>query len=156
MKLEPYKRILVAVDFSSLTPAVVARAQLISSFTGAQLECIHVVEIPTYPVLEDLAVMGTPGLWDAEIAENILESANNNMNTLSEKYELVKTKVMTGIASKDICDYACQQSIDLIVMGSHGVGSLSDLNGWRNLIGSTTSEVINHANCEVLLVRNDK
>lgn len=47
-----------------------------------------------------------------------------------------------------ITEYAKKNSIDLIVLGSRGIGGLK-----RLLLGSVASGVVNHASCAVLVVR---
>ena len=48
----------------------------------------------------------------------------------------------------EICRYAQNQGISLIVMGSRGHTSIEEL-----LIGSVSSEVLHHAHCPVTIVR---
>lgn len=148
MSNQTYRRILVATDFSAQTAAIIERAVSLQRKFNCQLELIHIVEIPVYPVLEDMAVMGAPGLWNEEIAQNVLESANNKLANLANQYAIEDYKVLSGLASVDICEHAKQSGADLIVIGSHGVS------GWRRLIGSTTNAVVNHAECDVTLVRS--
>jgi nucleotide-binding universal stress UspA family protein len=51
-------------------------------------------------------------------------------------------------ANEVICDIARKQSIDLIVLGSHGRTGIK-----RLLMGSVTESVIAHAPCPVLVVK---
>lgn len=143
-----YQRIVVAIDFSAQTPAIIEKSVYFQKKFNSQLELIHIVEIPVYPVLEDMAVMGAPGLWNEEIAQNVLESANKKLAGLADLYGIERYRVLCGLASVDICDHARHSESDLIVIGSHGVS------GWKRLIGSTTNSVINHAECDVILVRS--
>jgi nucleotide-binding universal stress UspA family protein len=53
-----------------------------------------------------------------------------------------------GIAFVEIVRFAKQESIDLIIMGSHGRTGITHL-----LIGSTTEKVVRKAPCPVLTVR---
>jgi len=107
---------------------------------------IHLVEIPVYPVLEDIAVMGMPGLWDEEVSQGLIESSNKRLGKLAKTYGITGYETLSGLASADIVDYAARKQCDLIVMGAHG------LKGFQHLIGSTTNSVINHAKCDVLAV----
>ena len=50
-------------------------------------------------------------------------------------------------AAADIIDYATEQQIDLIVMGTHGRGALRHL-----LMGSVAERVVRSAPCPVLTV----
>ena len=142
-----YNHIVAAVDFSAQTPMVIEKACVLKEQFNAKLELIHVVEIPVYPVLEDMAVMGGPGLWDEEVAENILESSNKKLAAMASQYGIQYYSVLNGLANTDICQFAQRSQADLIILGSHGVG------GWKRLLGSTTNSVVNHAECDVLLVK---
>ena len=147
MKQASYKRILVAVDFSENSAKAVSKAKEMSQKCHAELQLIHFVEIPVYPVLEDVAVMGMPGLWDESVSQGLIESSNKRLSELAKSFDIKNYETLSGIASVDIVDYADRKQCDLIVMGAHG------LKGLQHLIGSTTNSVINHAKCDVLAVR---
>ncbi len=142
-----YQRILVAVDFSQYSIGVVSKAKALAEKYQAELELIHVVEIPVYPVLEDVAVLGLPGLWNEEVAQQLQLASSTSLEKLAADSGVEKYRVIVGLAGKDIVDYAHENNVDLIVVGSHG------MSGIKRLIGSTTNTVINHAECDVLSVR---
>lgn len=56
--------------------------------------------------------------------------------------------VRTGKPADEICEYAKQNQIDLIVMTSHGLGGFT---GWA--IGSVSEKVVRCAKIPVLLIR---
>jgi len=64
----------------------------------------------------------------------------------------VKSKPQTsetvGSVVQAITDYAANEKIDLIVMGTRGMGGFKKM-----LLGSVSSGVVTHANCAVLVVR---
>jgi universal stress protein A len=142
-----YQKVLVAIDFSSHSAEVVVKAKQLAEMHRAQLDMIHIVEVPVYPVLEDIAVMGMPGLWDQEVASRLTEESTKRLKQLADSNGINHYHVVVGLAYTDIVEYAKQKQVDLIVMGSHGASGLS------RLIGSTTNAVINHAECDVLSVR---
>jgi len=144
-----YQKILVAVDFSAHSDMAIRRAVKLAQLYGANVELLHVVEIPIYPVLEDVAVMGMPGLWDDKLSEELIDSANTRLNQLAEQFSIDKYLVLPGLVDSEIVSHANQQQCDLIVMGFHGVSGL------KKLIGSTTNSVINSAECDVLAVKID-
>jgi nucleotide-binding universal stress UspA family protein len=51
-------------------------------------------------------------------------------------------------AVQSITDYAKIQDVDLIVLGTRGLGGLN-----RLLLGSVSNGVVTHARCSVLVVR---
>jgi len=142
-----YNSILVAVDFSEHSQKAIAKAFKMSKICDAELRMVHFVEIPIYPVLEDAAVMGMPGLWDESVSQSLMQASTKKLSELATQFNIEKYESLSGIASVDIIEYACNHQCDLIVMGAHG------LSGIQHLIGSTTNSVINHAKCDVLAVR---
>jgi len=142
-----YKKVLVAIDFSESSLQAVIKAKQMADSFGADVEIIHVVEIPTYPILEDIAVMGMPGIWDEEVAQSLTAASNVKLSQMAKEYGIHRFHTVAGIADMDIVEYAKQKNHDLIVMGSHG------LSGLQKLIGSTTHSVINNADCDVLAVK---
>ena len=53
-----------------------------------------------------------------------------------------------GHPAHDICSYAEEHDVDLIVMGSHGRGLLK-----RAFLGSVSNAVVNSADCAVTIVK---
>ncbi len=143
-----YTRILVAVDFSPHSQRALEQGAMMSEHCGAKLHLLHVVEAPTYPVLEDVAVTGLPGMWDVEVTQALMETARKRLQQLVADLSLhaVEVEVLVGIAKVDIVEHAEQIGADLIVLGRHGEGFL------ESLIGSVTDSVMHHAHCDVLAV----
>ncbi len=144
-----YKHILIAIDFSENSVIALKKAQQLAAESQAKIELIHVVDIPIYPVLEDVAVMGMPGLWDDEVATNLMALSTEKLKLLADEYGIEDYKTIEGIASSEITVIAKENQADLIVMGFHG------LSGLRKLIGSTTHSVLNSAPCDVLAIKLD-
>lgn len=144
-----YKHILIAIDFSENSVIALKKAQQLAAESQAKIELIHVVDIPVYPVLEDLAVMGMPGLWDDEIATKLMALSTEKLKHLADEFGIEDYKTVEGIPSSEITIIAAANQADLIVMGFHG------LSGLRKLIGSTTHSVINNAPCDVLAIKLD-
>ncbi len=94
--------------------------------------------------------LGEPNLQtviDARMndAEDILQNA---LKALGEIPGEVHTEVLEGSPAEAILDVAGTRQIDLIVMGSRGLGQLSGL-----LLGSQSQKVVQHAKCPVLIVK---
>ncbi len=144
-----YNHILIAIDFSENSVKALKKAQQLGAESQAKIELIHVVDIPIYPVLEDLAVMGMPGLWDDEVATKLMALSTEKLKHIADEYGIADYKTIEGIPSSEITVIAKANQVDLIVMGFHG------LSGLRKLIGSTTHSVINNAPCDVLAIKLD-
>ena len=61
------------------------------------------------------------------------------------------TTVRKGRASDEICNYAKENNISIIAIGTHGRSGLEHF-----LFGSTTERVLRKATCPVLSVRQDQ
>ncbi len=137
------KTILLGVDGSE-------HALKAAHWTGEMARCMQadvwVVAsfdpIPTY--------LGQPNLQDTitahmQHAEQILQPA---LEAVGETGTMVKTLILEGPPAEAILSAASSRSVDLIIMGTRGLGRLSGL-----LLGSQSQKVVAHANCPVLLVR---
>jgi nucleotide-binding universal stress UspA family protein len=60
----------------------------------------------------------------------------------------IKTQILEGPPAEAILSIADVRKIDLIIMGTRGLGRLSGL-----ILGSQSLKVVAHSNCPVLLVR---
>jgi nucleotide-binding universal stress UspA family protein len=67
-----------------------------------------------------------------------------------EALPIEQEQVESSAPAERIVDYAEKQSIDLVVMGTHGRRGVD-----RMLFGSVTEEVVRHAPCPVFTVRTD-
>jgi nucleotide-binding universal stress UspA family protein len=63
----------------------------------------------------------------------------------------VTERVETGKAWKEILGVAEETHADLIVMGAHTGGALG-----RLFLGSTANQIVRHASCPVLVVREKR
>ncbi|MEC0369032.1 universal stress protein [Paenibacillus chibensis] len=139
-----YNRILVPVDGSTHAErALEAAVTLIQSLKNAPaLAVLHVnpsVSINEPPVGVDL------GERIREEGEKILAPATEALTRSGIAYE---TFSKTGDPASVICQAAEEQHADLIIMGSRGIGLMSEL-----LIGSVSHSVVQHAHCPVMIVR---
>ena len=144
-----YENILVAVDFSEHSSKALARAQALAKLSDAKVSLVHVVEVPVYPILEDIAVTGMPGVWDSEFTDNIVEASDKKLQLMAGQNDIAHSMTIVGTAGDEIVSLATVNKADLIVMGFHGATGLS------RLMGSTTHSVLNDAPCDVLAVKLD-
>lgn len=79
------------------------------------------------------------------------EAEKNIVKTLEILGELpgeVSTEVLQGPPAEAILEVAKDRQVDLIVMGSRGLGQFVGL-----LLGSQSQKVVQHAECPVLIVK---
>lgn len=137
------KSILVPIDFSPVSRAVVTRATALAQSAGAGLVILHVVQPPAVladydPALPVIQTMGRAAVRQLAKWKAHAESSGLTATTICRR----------GTSpSKVIAAEAEAHSADYIVIGSHGHGAFYDL-----LVGSTTSGVLRRANCPVVIV----
>ncbi|MFH1497346.1 MAG: universal stress protein [Verrucomicrobiota bacterium] len=143
------KRILVPVDFSPATKAVVKTALDLAS-PGARIIILHGLIPPL--------VTTDYGMGLGAMQETIALSERNARNqlehlaaSLAKKDLVVTTELTHGGAPGAILDAARRHKVDAIVLGSHGHTSFYDL-----VVGSTTHAVIKKAPCPVVVVPPSK
>lgn len=139
-----YKHILLAVDFYDQSQPVTARARLLAEHNQALLSLIHVVENMPVP---DASYGPIP--FDADLTQEWLQASKRRLARLGEELGIPEQRqwLEMGSAKLEIVRVADENAVDLIVLGSHG------RHGLALLLGSTSSGVLHHANCDVLAVR---
>ena len=80
-----------------------------------------------------------------ERAQLIVTKAHEILTSAGIKTE---SKILRGRPVKSIIQLAKEEGVELIIIGSHGLGGLGKL-----LLGSVTSKVVEEAPCSVLVVR---
>ncbi|HEY3131407.1 MAG TPA: universal stress protein [Acidobacteriota bacterium] len=136
--------IVVATDFSEASLIAVETAFSLTFETDATLYLVHVVEQPVGidPVIgvfgpspEELFLEDRKQL-DALIPYNMRRRLN------------IEKVALTGAPAKVIADFAREKEADLIVVGTHGRKGLD-----RIFMGSTAENLLRHAPCQVLVVK---
>jgi nucleotide-binding universal stress UspA family protein len=158
------KRILVPVDFSPAMEGVLALARQMARAFEAELHLVHVREIAAVPVFP-AATIGYPGIGmpemgmagGAPIAPGYVAMDAPNDGKKSRCVELQEELHRSGLPAiaheregtvvEEILKTAAEISANLIVMGTHGHGSVYNL-----LVGSVTEGILKAAHRPVLLV----
>jgi universal stress protein A len=144
-----FARILVPTDFSPPSSAALATAQALAAQFGTSIHMIHILQDPyaTAAYASDVYGYVPPGLkeaWQRE-AQTHLEAQLTPAERLQFR---ATTRVVFGSPARAIVDYARENAINLIVMGTHGRGAVAHL-----LLGSVAERVVRTADCPVLTVR---
>ncbi|MEO8440681.1 MAG: universal stress protein [Spartobacteria bacterium] len=159
------KRILVPIDFSPAMEGVLEHARELARAFQAELHLVHVREISAVPIFP-AATIGYPGIGMPEmgLAGGMpMEAAmyqptdvpNDKKETPLETLQAELTRAglrvvaheREGAVVEEILRSAQETSADLVVMGSHGHGSVYNL-----LVGSVTEGVLKAGKNAVLLV----
>lgn len=140
-----FSRILLPTDFSSPSEKAASYALQLARRDKAMLQVVHVVNVNS----DISAFFVTSGL------ESMVEEAEKNLKKTIAKalkgYKNIKTAVLTGVPHQQILRFARKNKSDLVIIGSHGKGSVD-----RFLVGSNTERVLRKAGCPVLVVPPDK
>jgi nucleotide-binding universal stress UspA family protein len=144
IKLE---RILVPTDFSESARHALTYGISFAREFEAELLVLHVVE--TIPVGYASDLFPVPM---AEVFQEMSGYARAELAKLAalakEKGVVVREMVTQGKPSAEIVRVAKEETIDMIVLGTHGTGILD-----KAIFGSTTERVVRHAPCPVLTCR---
>jgi len=135
-----YQKILVPMALDhGISPQTLAIAKLLSSNGGGKIIAIHVYEAPPSSVSVYL---------DKTVLKEGFEAARLRLHEKLAGIDDIKSELVKGHTYRSIVDYASNNEIDCIVMGSHKPG-LSDY-----LLGSTAARVVRHAPCAVHVHRS--
>jgi len=136
-----FSNILIPVDFSAPSEKAAEYALSLAKRDKAVLHVVHVVNVNN----DIAAFFVTSGL------EDMTSDAELKLKKFREKnlkgYTNIKTSVLSGVPHQQVLGFAKKNKCDLIVIGSHGKGSVD-----RFLVGSNTERVIRKAQCPVLVV----
>jgi nucleotide-binding universal stress UspA family protein len=146
-----FKRLMVPLDGSSLAAQALPLAADLAEHARAELLLMQAVEsaIDVYP---SIVPLGRPDLMPTEILSMLRLRADQQLEqqaaVLRDRGLPVVTHVVNGHAAEAIVDEAARQSVDLLVMATHGYSGLK-----RWAIGSVTDKVLHAATTPLLLVR---
>lgn len=152
-----FRRILVAVDGSESSGRASQVALDLAEKYRSELFVLHAFTAPTSPYLSTFPSMSPPTPSQAEIdayyayaRKAALGVVGATASEAKKRRLSVKPEVREAVSSivETIVDYAANEKIDLIVIGTRGLGGFKKI-----LIGSVSSGVITHAQCPVLVVR---
>ena len=136
------KNILVPVDGSAGSDRAVAQAVAIAASCGAKIFFLYVANINQLAInayLSD-AIMSA-----VQKAGQVILDRAENMVPSDIDYE---THSETGSPAVTILEFVKRLEIDLIVMGSRGLGLIKGV-----LLGSVSQYVVEQAQCPVLVVK---
>jgi nucleotide-binding universal stress UspA family protein len=140
------KTILVPVDFSSCSREGLRYAIAFANEFGARIILLHATYLGYIYSSEGTAIYDIPGLQKAarKTAERKMRELVRSVNRGGVEFETVFTE---GSPVLDICAYAKDHDVDLIITSTHGLTGFTHV-----LIGSIAEQVVRHAPCSVLVV----
>jgi nucleotide-binding universal stress UspA family protein len=140
------QHILVPVDFSENTPALLDWAAHLAEEHGSRVTLLHAYHLPVeFQQLEGAYL--PPDFWRS-VRSEAEATLREYADALQRKGVRVETAVCEGYAATVIVEEAAQRRADLIVIGTHGRSGLKHL-----LLGSIAERVVQTAPCPVLTVK---
>ncbi len=138
--------IIAAIDFSDMTPVVLAETERFARAFSARVYLIHVAEPePAFVGFE----AGPPVVRD-----QMADTYQHEHRRIQEKAEGFRQSgleatalLIQGPTVRTLLDEAKRLDAGLIVAGSHGHGAVYSI-----LVGSVSEGLIRHASCPVLVV----
>lgn len=144
-----FKHILVPFDGSHIAEAALKKAVELANLTGAELYLLTVYR--HHSMLEASFSMVRPS--DPENLDTVLRGHaqevvdHGRQIALAEGATKVRAFIKPGQPARTIIAWAKQREVDLIVIGSRGLGSIEGY-----LLGSVSHKVTALADCPVLVV----
>jgi len=142
-----YQQILVAIDLSKESNAVVEKAMEISAeacemqlvFVQEPMDSVYVGVVPQSAAFS--------GLGNLEL--QLRAEVKAKMKQFGERYGVPESNqhIISGSPAREIHRFAEESGTDLIVIGTHGQ------KGLQLLLGSTANAVLHGSGCDVLAVR---
>ncbi|MDO6436041.1 universal stress protein [Cyclobacterium sp. 1_MG-2023] len=137
--------ILCPTDFSECALNAIEYAARLGEKLNAELILFHVPDTEDYKKL-----------FPKKELEESLHAAVSKLNclvktveeeSLSKGLHACSSLVKEGKAVNTILEYAEENKVDLIIMGTEGVNEFK-----KNYIGTNASRVVQHANCDVFII----
>jgi nucleotide-binding universal stress UspA family protein len=146
------RTLVAAIDFSPASHEALAfAAECVRDAPACRLHLLHVVE---EPLCEAWSVRA-PTTDMAGLHRAWLDPARQRLEALAATLSLhpdqIVSAVIAGSPYSDITRYAVEHDADLLVVGSHGYGTVK-----RLMRGSVAERVVHEAPCPVIVVPHDE
>lgn len=140
------KTILIPVDGSAGAAHAVRFGAQLARDTGADLTFVHVYDTTV------ISMMGFKALSGKEIDDAVQRVSSGFFEAarvvVGADPPPIKQRVLIGNPAREIVALAEELHVDLIVMGSRGQSDFKNL-----VVGSVSTQVVQHAPCPVTVVR---
>jgi nucleotide-binding universal stress UspA family protein len=140
-------KILIPVQDRHVEKEMLSFIQRLASRDGTdEITVLHVIGLPTYGFHSDLDFYERHIQQNQKFVDSIAESVRKVAPT-----NRVKGMLIEGDAANVILRVATELPADVILIGSHGRGPIG-----KFFMGSVSQEVLSHAPCAVMLVRESQ
>lgn len=138
-----YRRILLAVDGSENSMRATKEAVKIASLVPeSKIEVVYVADLSKVKN----EILHSHGKEELEHARRKkLSPMEESIRLKNIAYEV---KILHGVPGPTLIEYANEEAMDLVVIGSRGLNSLQEM-----VLGSVSHKVVKGVNCPVLMVK---
>lgn len=140
------KKVLFAVDLTGVSSRIVPEVLVIAQKLDAELHLLFVAEC-----LSHYSTFYVPHPSLDSLESEIFERAKGRLDEFRDEflpdYGDVVTAVRRGDPAEEILKYAADESMDLIVVGTHGRKGID-----RILFGSVADHVVKHSPISVMSI----
>ena len=142
------KNILIPVDGSEYSDRAIEAGKEIAKMYDSKVTILNVVPLVWDPGIGEIDYVYVLRESDKipEYSRIMLENAKKKFDDMDNH---VNTESIYGNPADTIVEYAHAHGIDLIIMGSHGLGALID----RLMTGSVTTKVLHRVDIPVLVIK---
>jgi nucleotide-binding universal stress UspA family protein len=144
--MKEFQKILVPLDLSEISTKIVSGATMMARKFDAEIHLLFVAR-----VFEYLTSIYVPHPSIDQFHKEILDGAEKRLAEFRDEhfkaYRKVQWSVRSGDIAEEIIDYARDQGIDLLILGTHGRKGLD-----RVVFGSVADRVAKMSPVPVLLV----
>ncbi len=142
------KKILIPTDFSDQAENALKVAVQLAKKYDSEIHMLHMIELPMHQII------ATSNFSELPEAVFFMKVAHNNFEEALDKDYIedvdIYENIKFNVASEGILEACKEESIDLIVMGSHGASGLKEM-----FIGSTAEKVVRTSKKPVLVIKNE-
>jgi len=140
-----FKKILFPVDLSEVSPKIVPYVREMAAKFDSEVHLVFVARI-----LQHFTSIYVPHPSINKFEKELVEGAEKKLQEFTEEYfkdTPCKAKVILGDAAQEVLNYVQSESIDLVIMGTHGRKGLEHI-----IFGSVAERVVKQSPVPVLTV----
>lgn len=141
-----YSKILVPIDGSENSFRALKHGLFLSSVSGAKLTVLYILDKPPVPFIQSQEIIDSVDETLEKEAKDVFTKVDSEARNYDIKYEKVSLK-SRQVASL-INEYADQNNIDVIVIGSRGYGQVK-----AALLGSISENILHHTKKPLLIIK---
>ncbi|WP_019913663.1 universal stress protein [Paenibacillus sp. HW567] len=142
-----FSKILLAYDGSKASNQALERAIELAKVTpGSSLHVVHAFEFPRFFIGEALAPM--PASVNKDYYDLAVQTTDEVKSRLEAEGLNATVELLQGSPAEVILSYAKEHAIDVIVIGSRGLGGIREF-----VLGSVSHNVVQSARIPVLVVK---